>query len=134
MAKRIEAGRIVAGLGFRAAVRSESLSDAFMRASAGRKVHALVTAKAKSAAPALLAFARARGLRVIAVDSATLAAQHTPTQSASARAAYGTGSVAEAAALAAAGPEGRLLGPRLVSGDRMATCALALWDGERDDA
>ncbi|MHA6346914.1 cobalamin biosynthesis protein, partial [Roseivivax sp. CAU 1761] len=38
---------------------------------------------------------------------------------------YDTGSVAEAAALAAAGPGARLLGPRAVSPDGCATCALA---------
>ena len=36
---------------------------------------------------------------------------------------------AEAAALAAAGPGARLLGPRVVSADRMATCALAEGNG-----
>lgn len=40
----------------------------------------------------------------------------------------GTGSVAEACALLAAGPQGELLGSRVVSDDRMATCALAKGD------
>ena len=39
---------------------------------------------------------------------------------------YRAGSVAEAAALAAAGPGARLLAPRMISADRMASCALAM--------
>jgi cobalt-precorrin 5A hydrolase len=49
----------------------------------------------------------------------------TVTQSGASHRARRTGSVAEAAALVAAGPGATLLGARAVSGDRMATCALA---------
>jgi cobalt-precorrin 5A hydrolase len=47
------------------------------------------------------------------------------TQSARVRERFGTGSVAEASALAAAGPGARLLGPRVISGDGLATAAIA---------
>ncbi|MCP1313705.1 cobalamin biosynthesis protein, partial [Halomonas sp. 707D7] len=40
--------------------------------------------------------------------------------------AFGTGSVAEAAALLAAGHGARLVAPRLISNDRKATAALAV--------
>ena len=56
---------------------------------------------------------------------AALTAQATSTQSPASRASRGTGSVAEAAALAAAGPGARLLSPRVISADGRATCALA---------
>ena len=43
---------------------------------------------------------------------------------------YGTGSVAEATALLAAGKGARLIAPRVVSSDGMATCAIAEGKGE----
>lgn len=77
----------------------------------------------------LAGLADARGLPVIAVPPEALRAARTLTRSAASLAARGTGSVAEAAALAAAGPGARLLGPRAVAPDRMATCALAACAG-----
>jgi cobalt-precorrin 5A hydrolase len=114
---------IVAGFGFRAAATSDSLADALARA--GGAPTLLATAEDKARTPAFRTFAEALGLPVRGIDPATLAAQTTITQSHASRAARATGSVAEAAALAAAGPGARLLGPRAVSGDGMATCALA---------
>lgn len=115
---------IVAGFGFRAAATMDSLADALARVG-GPGPSLLATAEDKARAPAFRDLARRLGLPVRGLDAATLAAHPTPTQSRASRAARGTGSVAEAAALAAAGPGARLLGPRAVSGDGMATCALA---------
>ncbi len=115
---------IVAGFGFRAAATADSLADALARA--GGAPTLLSTPEDKAHTPAFRAFAERRGLPVLGIDPAALAAQTTLTQSQASRAARGTGSVAEAAALAAAGSGARLLGPRAVSGDGMATCALAL--------
>ncbi len=67
----------------------------------------------------------AMGVPVIAVSPSALQTPDTPTQSRASREARGTGSVAEAAALAAAGPGARLLTARHISPDRMATCAIA---------
>ena len=115
---------IVAGFGFRAAASVASLQDA-LAAAGGARVGALATADDKAATPAFRAFAAALGLPVLTVDAAAIAAQPTATSSAAALAARGTGSLAEAAALAAAGPNARLLTPRVISQDRMASCALA---------
>ncbi|MGR3493836.1 cobalamin biosynthesis protein [Citreimonas sp.] len=115
---------IVAGFGFRAAATADSLRDALART--GKDADALATAADKADAPAFTNFARTLGLPVHAVAPDTLRAQDTLTASAASRAARDTGSVAEAAALAAAGPGARLLAPRAISGDRMATCALAI--------
>jgi cobalt-precorrin 5A hydrolase len=41
---------------------------------------------------------------------------------------YGTGSIAEAAALAAAGSKACLLAPRIICAHRMVTCAFAKGD------
>ena len=111
---------IVAGFGFRAAAGAASFRDALARAATGRGPDALAAPADKAAA-----LAAALGQPVIPVAPEALALAETLTRSARVTALRGTGSVAEAAALAAAGRGARLLGPRAVSADRLATCALA---------
>lgn len=119
---------IVAGFGFRAGATVESLADALGRAGGSEGVAALATAADKARAAPFVRFAEALSLPVHAIDAASLAGQETATRSAVSLAARDTGSVAEAAALAAAGQGARLIAPRVVSGDGMATCALAEGD------
>ena len=116
---------IVAGFGFRGAATAESLLDALDKARGPQAPALLATAEDKAAAPALQALSARLGLPVHAVTLDALAQVETLTHSATVRALRGSGSVAEAAALVAAGPGASLLGPRAVSADRMATCALA---------
>ena len=116
---------IVAGFGFRGAATAESLLDALDKARGPQAPALLATAEDKAAAPALQALSARLGLPIHAVTLDALAQVETPTRSARVRALRGSGSVAEAAALVAAGPGASLLGPRAVSADRMATCALA---------
>lgn len=96
-----------------------------------RPLDALATAARKADSPALQALAARWGLPVIALPDDRLAAQTTPTESARVRAVTGTGSLAEAAALAAAGPGARLLAPRALSPDGQATAAIAHLAPER---
>ncbi|SNR43594.1 cobalamin biosynthesis protein [Puniceibacterium sediminis] len=116
---------IVAGFGFREAAGMDSLRAALELACEGRQPDLFATAAGKEKSVGLLALAVELGfaIRVVSVDQ--LRAQVTVTQSEASETAYGTGSVAEAAALAAAGPGARLIGARIISHDRMATCALA---------
>ena len=116
---------IVAGLGFRADADLESLRAALLLACQETLPDLLATAAGKEESAALRALADELALSVTAVTIAQLRAQSTITHSSKSQAAYGTGSVAEAAAMAVAGPDGRLLGQRQISPDRMATCALA---------
>jgi cobalt-precorrin 5A hydrolase len=116
---------IVAGFGFRRAATAESLLDALDKARGPQAPALLATAEDKAAAPAFQALSARLGLPIHAVTPDALAQVETPTRSATVRALRGSGSVAEAAALVAAGPGASLLGPRAVSADRMATCALA---------
>ena len=116
---------IAAGFGFRTAATVDSLSDALTRAGGPDQVAMLATAADKAAQPSFCTFAGMLDLPVRPVDAQSLARQATITQSAASLSARGTGSVAEAAALAAAGPGARLLKARVVSGDGLATCALA---------
>lgn len=116
---------IVAGFGFRGAATRASLHDALVKTGGAGQVHLLATLGDKADARAFRALADDLGLEARGVDSAVLADQQTRTQSAASWGARGTGSVAEAAALAVAGPGARLLVTRTISADRMATCALA---------
>jgi len=114
---------IVAGFGFRAAATADSLRDAYVRA--GGTAKAVATAADKAQAAAFQDFAARVALPVYAIAPEVLVKQQTLTSSEASREARHTGSVSEAAALAAAGPGGRLITPRVVSADGMATCALA---------
>jgi cobalt-precorrin 5A hydrolase len=115
---------IVAGFGFRKAAGVASLQNA-LSLTDGPVPDALATAADKAASPAFQAFAADMGLPVIPVAPEALEGQDTHTQSGPSQAARNTGSVAEAAALAAAGVGARLLTGRVISDDQMATCALA---------
>ena len=118
----------VMGVGFRAAAELDSLQDAMAQAlaNAGQpKIDALVTEAAKSREPLFKGFAQQLGLPGLGVTQADLAQMITPTQSDRIQDRFGTGSLAEAAALAAAGPNARLIAVRVVSSDGKATAAIA---------
>lgn len=105
---------IVAGFGFSSRATAESLKGAL--AATGQVPDKVATLADKAELLAAL------DLPVIAVSGPL---PETPTQSPASLTARGTGSVAEACALAAAGPGAYLLGPRMVSPDGLATCAIA---------
>ncbi len=120
---------IVAGFGYRTGATVASLRGALMAtgSAADARVLPLVDALAAPVdkCPLVAPFARALGVPLIAVAADRLAAADTATRSSASLAARGAGSVAEAAALVAAGAGGRLIVPRCISADRMATCAIA---------
>lgn len=117
---------IAAGLGFRAGADVAALRAALMAAGADlARIDCLATVADKAGAPALRELAAELGLSVRAISAADMAVQMVLTQSPRVAALRGTGSVAEAAALAAAGPGAVLLGPRAVSACGRATAALA---------
>lgn len=115
---------IVAGFGFRKAASADSLADALARAN-GPAPDVIATADDKTRTRAFQTLSARLRLPVRGIAAEAIAVQDTLTETATSRAARGTGSLAEAAALAAAGPGARLLAPRSVSADSMATCALA---------
>lgn len=121
---------IVAGIGFRKAISAAEIESAIavaLRSAllADAQLSSIATPAAKAAEPAIRAVAAARGLPLICISQRALeAASHRAlTRSARALAAMNVHSVAESAALAAAGPQGRLLSPRIAVGS--VTCALA---------
>lgn len=113
---------IVAGFGFRSGAGFAALKDALAQ-HGGVAVDALAVPTDKIALLAPLA--RAMGVPLLAIARDALQSVTTQSHSPASLRAYGVGSVAEAAALAAAGPRAVLLHSRRVSPDRMATCAIA---------
>ncbi len=113
----------IAGFGFRSAASTAALAEALALAGGAQGLTALATVQDKVAG--LQAFADGLGLPVIGLPRAALSGVATPTQSARVKAQFGTGSLAEAAALAAAGPGARLYRKRSQSSDGAATAAIA---------
>ncbi|MCA1359785.1 cobalamin biosynthesis protein [Bradyrhizobium sp. IC3069] len=119
----------VAGLGFKRDVTLASLREALLAAGGAEGLAAMATVSDRADIEALKQLARECGVPIRAVPAATLAGIDTPTQSKLVAEKFGTGSVAEAAALAVAGPRARLIATRVVSQDRSATAAIAEGDG-----
>jgi cobalt-precorrin 5A hydrolase len=125
---------IVAGVGCRRGAAAAEIKAAIAAALADSQLSAqsldlIATAQAKATEPGIAAAAAALGVRLVLVPHADLEAveARTVTQSQRVRAHVGVSSVAEAAALAAGGPQARLLAARIVVGP--ATCALAATGG-----
>ena len=112
---------IVAGFGCRSGASEQALRAALGGHGAG--VTALATLAHKKALLAPLACTL--DLPLILIDPCAIEGMDTPTRTSASLAAYGTGSVAEAVALTAAGPGARLIAARIISPDGQATCALA---------
>ncbi|QEO18706.1 cobalamin biosynthesis protein [Acetobacter vaccinii] len=116
---------MVVGFGFRHAASIASLRSALAAAGGSCGLHAVAALAHKAKAPALRALAEEMGLPIQALTAQSLAGIDTFTQSERIVARFGTGSVAEALALVAAGPNARLLAPRACSADGMAVAAIA---------
>jgi cobalt-precorrin 5A hydrolase len=121
---------IVAGVGCRRGAPAPDIEAAIRAAlqKAGvacNALDAIATTVAKQNEPGIGVAAAIFGVGIVLVSDAELkaAGDRTETKSERVLALTGVPSVAEAAALAAAGPSARLISPRLVIG--AATCALA---------
>lgn len=122
----------VAGLGFRQQTSPQALRQVLDAALAAARqggaelsLRALATADDKCQHPALVQLAADLALPLLPVPLAQLVAQDAQ-PSAHVPARYGARSLAEAAALAAAGPGAVLAGGRHVSADGSATAAIAV--------
>ncbi|UCI09993.1 cobalamin biosynthesis protein [Mesorhizobium sp. B1-1-8] len=125
---------MVAGIGSRKGINVEDVLAAVETALEAHglaltALSALATARLKQDEAAIMAAARQLGLPLIVVDDEALKAPSsaTPSHSDLSQAHARTPSVSEAAALAAAGKNAQLLGPRTVVGP--VTCAIALGGG-----
>jgi cobalt-precorrin 5A hydrolase len=122
---------IVAGVGCRKGVLAADIKAAIVAAFAEAGVAAsqlrlIATSAAKGGEPGVVAAASAIGVPLVLIPPGDLAAagMRATTRSERVIALVGVASVAEAAALAAAGPAARLIAPRIAVGP--ATCALAV--------
>jgi cobalt-precorrin 5A hydrolase len=120
---------IVAGFGFRQAATTEdfaaALELALDRADTQTEVVGAIAVPEAKRNPAVEAFAERHGLPLVTVSANAMrdVASNCRTHSARSEAAYGVPSVAEAAALAGAGPGAELLQARVATA--VVTCALA---------
>jgi cobalt-precorrin 5A hydrolase len=121
---------IVAGIGCRRGAGAADIEAVVRAALAGAGIaagdlQAIATGGAKAAEAGIAAAAAKLGLRIVLIPDAELkaAGARVTTRSDRVLALTGVPSLAEAAALAAAGPSSRLIASRLVVG--AATCALA---------
>ena len=121
---------LVAGIGFRRGTGADEIAALIGRAlaQAGAKrasLRAVATAADRAGEPAIREAAARYGLVPVAVEAEALAAcdGRVPTRSARIERLRGVGSLAEAAALALAGPGGAVALARIASAG--ATCALA---------
>ncbi len=120
----------VAGLGFKRGVTLASLREALVAAGGPQGLAAVATVSEKAETAAFKLLARELNVPIKAVPADVLGGIATSTESEFVRTRFGAGSVAEAAALAAAGHGARLISMRTVSRDRTATAAIAEGDGE----
>ena len=119
----------IAGIGLRQDSSLESLKSA-LEAAGGTSLDGLASPIDKCEHPALIALCGELGLPLHPVSLGDLVSQETSTQSTRVIEKRGVGSVAEAAALASAGANSELIQTRVVSADRMATCAIAIGTDE----
>jgi cobalt-precorrin 5A hydrolase len=132
----LDKAMIAAGIGCRKTISAAQVESAIAAALLhnqldGRRLGLIAVPAAKGAESGIVAAAAARGvlLVLIAQDALEAADSRTLTRSVRSKDTLNVQSVAEAAALAAAGPHSRLLAPRVAVGP--VTCALAEGDGLR---
>jgi cobalt-precorrin 5A hydrolase len=125
---------IVAGIGCRRGTSPEEIEDVIDGAltafgMAGNRPDLIATEAGKAEEPGVVDAARrmAVGLVACTTDEMRAVAHRTLTASARVASIKGVPSVAETAALVAAGRDARLLGPRIAT--RGATCAIAVGEG-----
>lgn len=118
----------IAGIGCREGAPLAALAAALEAAEAvAGRAAAIATIAARVPEARVLAEARRLPLRIVPVANVA-----TPTQSPRILALHGTGSVAEAAALAGAGPGARILARRVASACGRATAAIAITEQSED--
>lgn len=122
---------IVAGVGCRKGVEAQRIVDAVLQALrlGGLPENALgllATGEVKRGEPGICEAATLLGVPLLVLDDGRLraAASRCLTRSEASIEASGVPSLSEASAIVAAGPDGRLLGPRTILGDT--TCALGV--------
>ena len=118
---------IVAGVGCTARATGAEIGALVVQVAQGRALAALACLEMRVGQ--IGPVAERLGLPVLVVRAARIEGVQTPSLSPRIMAQYGTGSVAEACALVAAGTGAEIIAARQISGARQATCALAQGEG-----
>ncbi|MCY4153531.1 MAG: cobalamin biosynthesis protein [Aestuariivita sp.] len=116
---------IIAGFGFRRLAALDSLLDAYRQAAGTTQIDGIATIASKASLRIFEELAACLEQPIFAVDPVDLVIQKTQSWSQKSVEKYNVGSVAEAVALAASGEKSKLLTARVISSDRMVTCAVA---------
>ena len=115
----------IAGFGFRSMANIDSLVNALNKASAQHKIAGFSAPEDKINHSALRELARIYGLPLFAVENELMKSMETVTKSTVVIEKRQTGSVAESVALAFFKGPAKILGPRKISDDGLAVCAIA---------
>jgi len=118
---------IVAGFGFTTTAKVQSLTSALAATGYAKEVQAVATLEDK-AGTVFESFAAQIGVQILPIPQDVAQKVKTVSTSVPSQTTRNIASVAEATALAAAGPSGRLVTARHISEDRLATCAIAIGD------
>lgn len=120
----------IVGIGCRSDATENALYEAIERAmiASPGPLDAIATTEERSGSATVLATAKRLHLKIIPVTESEIRGLSTPTQSPRIMERFGVGSLAEATALFAAGPNANLLCERQVSSDGAATAAIAQGD------
>ncbi|MCY4300144.1 MAG: cobalamin biosynthesis protein [Aestuariivita sp.] len=116
---------IIAGFGFRKLAKLSSLLDAYTEATVDEPLDGIATVANKASLCIFEELATYLKLPIFPIVRNKLVIQRTRSWSRVSFDTYNVGSVAEAAALAAAGRNSQLLTQRVIASDCMATCAIA---------
>lgn len=114
------------GIGFRSDATLASFEDVYEKVKSGFQICGVATLSGKEKTQAFIQFINELDVPVSVHSRESLARLKTPSITVKSVEVYDVSSVAEASALAAAGPSGQLCGKRQVSEDGMATAAIAM--------
>jgi cobalt-precorrin 5A hydrolase len=115
----------IAGFGFRQSATSHSFSSLLARTGYGNRIDKIAVPADKAGHPEFIRFCAETGVEIIPIDRHQIAHIQTPSQSEASQHYRQTGSVCEAVALCAAGENSVIISHRLISDDRLASCAIS---------
>ena len=116
---------MIAGFGFRHTATSSSFASLLATTGYGDKIDKIAVPADKASHPEFLRFCADTGVEIISIEQHQIAQIHTPSQSESSRQYRDTGSVCEAVALCAAGADSVIICRKIISDDRLASCAIS---------
>ena len=115
----------VAGFGFRQSATIHSFEALLKLIDLADIITQIAVLADKAHHPEFRRFCTKNGFQPIMIDQHQIAAMHTPSQTHASRFYRDTGSVCEAVALCAGGIDSVIIRPKIISDDRLASCAIS---------